>query len=98
MIVSNSSSPTSVGNLLWFKNGQGVVGVLGEDGVVRRYFIIPSRILESPQYIEKGDLVEFCGSTPARPGFLPLAVGVRITKKPVKTAPAVTPSNGGTRQ
>lgn len=90
-----SPFPTTVGNLAWFnmRTGNGVVAVLEEDGVVRRYFITQTRILESPRCIEAGDRVEFNGSTPSKPGLLPVALGVRITKKPTKIGPAATSSS-----
>lgn len=85
-MTTQEEAPTpTLGKIAWFngKTGHGVAAVLGEDGVVRRYFVTQTRILESPKNIEAGDLIKFCGSTPSKPGLLPVVLGAIITKKPL---------------
>lgn len=78
------------GIVLWWSHlkNQGIASVT-ENGQNRRYFLLLSRITSAPDEILPGYYVKFDSSLiPRRPGLLPVAVNVTISKTPFVDAGA----------
>jgi hypothetical protein len=70
-----------VAKILWWNEAktQGIAQIVGEDGVVSKYFLLGSQIVQRPAVIKPGYYAKFRDALqPRRPDLLPVAVGVVV--------------------
>jgi len=74
-----------IGRLLWWSSEktQGVVQVLDEHGIVSKYFLLESKVVQRPQQIKPGYFVKFSDAIQAkRQDLLPIAINVTVSEYP----------------
>jgi hypothetical protein len=72
-----------VAKILWWNESktQGVAQVLDKQGVVSKYFLLGSQIVQRPAIIRPGYYVRFRDAlAPRRPDLLPVAVGAVVSE------------------
>jgi hypothetical protein len=73
------------GTILWWQadRTQGVIQVVDEHGIVFKFFLLGSRIIQRPEKIRSGHFVKFSDALqPKRQDLLPIAVNVVVSEHP----------------
>ena len=73
-----------VAKILWWNSQktQGICQVVDEHGVVQKYFLLESQIVQRPQQIRAGYYAKFRDVlAPRRPDLLPVAVNVVVSER-----------------
>jgi len=74
-----------VGRIVWWNSEktQGVIQVVDEHGVVSKYFLPESKVVQRPQQIKAGYFVKFSDALQAkRQDLLPVAINVTVSEFP----------------
>ncbi len=74
-----------VGRILWWSSEktQGVIQVVDEHGVVSKYFLPESKVVQRPHQIKAGYFVRFSDALQAkRQDLLPIAINVTVSEFP----------------
>ena len=74
-----------VAKIIWWsqQKTQGICQVVDEHGIVSKYFLLESQIVQRPQQIRVGYYAKFRDVlAPRRPDLLPVAVNVVVSEHP----------------
>ena len=88
-----------LGKIVWWtpETTQGLIAVT-EHGIVRKFFLLQSRIARSPEVIKPGQYVRFVAvAPPPKPGHLPVALAVEVSDTPFADEPQASQVEGGAK-
>ena len=74
-----------IAKIIWWDQHrtQGVVQVVSEQGIVRKFFLLESKIVQRPAEIRTGMFAKFTDVLePKRPDLLPVAINVVLFSQP----------------
>ena len=88
-----------LGTLIWYDpvKTHGLIAVT-ENGEVRKFFLLKSRIARSPENVKTGQFVKFLAfAPPPKPGLLPVALAVEISNEPFTVDAGISALAGGVK-
>jgi hypothetical protein len=78
-----------IAKIIWWDQHrtQGVMQVVNEQGIVKKFFLLESKIVQRPAEIRTGMLSKFTDALePKRPDLLPVAINVVVFSQPLVIA------------
>jgi len=78
-----------IAKIIWWDQHrtQGVMQVVSEQGIVKKFFLLESKIVQRPAEIRTGMFAKFTDALePKRPDLLPIAINVVVFSQPLVIA------------